>query len=330
MLIGQETQSSSMEADIPYWLAISQRSSAFTASLIARAIARFGTLEKMWNSSEDALSTIGFTETSISHLRKLKRDFQINEFWKQADQITNQEVQIIRFIDKKYPAQLKAIRTVVGPPIMIFCKGNHLSFDNAAAIVGTRNCSFHGRSMARQLSKKLADNGHVIVSGLARGVDEEAHCGALESKNGNTLAVLAWFDPIYPAEHSELIKDIENRGARVSENYTKSFGSMTGGKFVERNRITSGIANVVIAIESDADGGTIRQLELANQQGKPIFILKPNGNQRAWRGFNHIVENLKGIPFSDAEELMDHLKAKKLEPPKLLSNYTLDSQERLI
>ncbi|MEM2139528.1 DNA-processing protein DprA [Nitrososphaera sp.] len=315
-----------MEADLPYWLAINQRSSAFSASTIALAIARFGSLQNLWNANTDMLLKIGFNETTVSNLVKLKRDFSIKDFEKLSNELKSEHVNVIRFIDKEYPRQLKEIRTVVGPPLMIFVKGKYRKFSDCVAIVGTRNCSFYGRTTARHIARRLADKGYTIVSGLARGVDEEAHCGALESRYGRTFAILPWFDPIYPDEHSELAADIEKRGARISENYTKSFGKLTSSKFVERNRITSAISNFVIAIETDADGGTIRQLELANLQNKPVFVLIPKDNERAQRGFNHIIENLNGIPFSNAEELFEHIQSNNLEPSAKLSEYNLNSQ----
>jgi DNA processing protein len=329
MLLGEADQNRSLQADLPYWLAINPRSSAFTATTIGKAVERFGSLESTWLADDDQLTRVGFTATAIAQLKKIKSESNLNDFWKLADDIRSQKVQILRFIDRGYPAELKNISSALGPPIMIFRRGTHKKFDDAIAIVGTRNCSFYGRTMARQISKKLAEKGFLIVSGLARGVDEEAHCGALESKRGNTLAVLAWFDPVYPDEHSELVKEIENRGARISENYTKSFGSMTAGKFVERNRITSGITKFVVAIETDADGGTIRQIELANQQNRPVFVLKPKENKRAWNGYNHIVENLKGIAFEDIDQLLNHIRERKLEPSSKLSDYSLDPQLRL-
>lgn len=330
MLLGEADQNRSLQADLPYWLAINPRSSAFTATMIAKAVEHFGSLESTWLADDDQLASVGFTASAITQLKKIKRETNLNDFWKLADDIRSQKVEIIRFVDKGYPLELRRISSTLGPPIMIFRRGTHMKFDDAIAVVGTRNCSFYGRTMARQIARKLADKGFTIVSGLARGVDEEAHCGALESKHGKTLAILAWFDPVYPEEHSELVKEIENRGARISENFTKSFGSMTAGKFVERNRITSGITRFVVAIETDADGGTIRQIELANQQNRPVFILKPSGNEKAWRGYNHIVENLKGIPFGDVDELLGHIKEKRLEPSAKLSDYSIDLQSKLL
>jgi DNA processing protein len=138
--------------------------------------------------------------------------------------------------------------------------------------------------MALRIARTLATKGYVIVSGLARGTDEWAHFGALKANGGRTVAVLPWMDPIYPPEHAELLSEIERRGAVVSEHPTQVFWKSARGKFVERNRITSGLSKCVIAVESDEAGGTVHQVELALAQGKKVFAVVPK-SQRAKRGF---------------------------------------------
>ncbi|MGI0015934.1 MAG: DNA-processing protein DprA, partial [Nitrososphaera sp.] len=230
------------------------------------------------------------------------------------------------YADPRYPPQLRNIASVMNPPLLLFHRGTEFGFENCAAVVGTRVCTFHGRSMARRIGKKFGDMGFTVVSGLARGADVEAHMGALESKSGKTISVLAWFTPIYPDEHSELAKDIERRGARISENYEKDFGSMTPSKFVERNRITSGLSKFIVIIETGEDGGTVRQAELANRQNKPVFVFNPKENERAGKGYSAIIEKNNGIPFADLDELLDKIKEGKLEPERTLSQYSLDRQ----
>lgn len=126
------------------------------------------------------------------------------------------------------------------------------------------------------------------------------------------------------------MKEIESRGARISENFTKAFGTMTPAKFVERNRITSGISEFVIIIETGVDGGTMRQAELAKRENKPIFVLAPKQNERATQGFVAIVEKHSGIPFQDVDDLLDKIREKKLKPERKLSQFSLDDQNQLL
>ncbi|MDG6904612.1 MAG: DNA-protecting protein DprA [Nitrososphaerota archaeon] len=315
--------------DIPFWLALNERSYSFPTETIDRALGHLKTISNLWGASEDNLINVGFDKKTIVALNKVKANFQLKEYQRVATNLMRNDINVIKFTDKAYPRTLLSIQGILGPPLLIFAKGQYLNFNNCVAIVGTRNCSFYGRTIARKLSKKLADKGYTIVSGLARGVDEEAHCGALESKYGRTLAVLPWLDPIYPEEHSELMKDIEQRGARLSENYAKSFGPLTPGKFVERNRITSGISKFVIAIETDVEGGTIRQAELATAQNRPIFALRPKDNERARRGHNVLITKFGAIEFSEEKDLLQKIRENKLEPERALEEYGSAPQLKL-
>lgn len=135
------------------------------------------------------------------------------------------------------------------------------------------------------------------MSGLARGIDYEAHSGALETSNGRTIATLAWMNPIYPSEHEVFSREIVNRGGIISERYHRPKDSTNGraysrSRFVVRNRIISGLSSMVIAVESGPSGGTIWQAELALSQKKPVFTLIPKEKNIKDKidGFNRLVE----------------------------------------
>jgi len=218
----------------------------------------------------------------------------------------------LRYVDKIYPTSLKDLgKSLDGPPLVLLHKGSLYNFDDCVAIVGTRESSHYGHVMARKLAKTIAKSGYTIVSGLARGTDTEAHCGALEVPRGKTIAVLAWMNPIYPPENVELAKDIVARGTLLSESYLKpssKFGRLTPGKFVERNRITSGISRCVIAVESGKEGGTVHQVRIALSQGRKVFAVKPkSGNQRAKEGYK-IFLDMGATPINSAKPVLDFLK----------------------
>lgn len=195
------------------------------------------------------------------------------------------------------------------PPIVLFVKGNLHQIDKCMAIVGNRNASFYARKRARELARVLADKGYVVVSGLARGIDYEAHSGALESPNGRTIATLAWMDPIYPSEHEEFSKDIMMRGALISELFNRPQDSTNGraysrSRFVVRNRIISGLSSFIIVAESGPSGGSIWQAELAISQKKPVFTLQPedNKNEEKMQGYDRLLRlGVKSI--QDLDEL---------------------------
>jgi DNA processing protein len=179
---------------------------------------------------------------------------------------------------------------------MLFVRGNINGYQKIAAIVGNRDATYFAIEQARKFSRELSSHGYTIISGLARGIDREAHLGALENKNGTTIATLAWLDPVYPPEHNELSYEIEKRGGVMSEIFKepkvkRSYSRYGRSRFVYRNRIISGLSNFLIAIESGSSGGTIWQVELALAQGKRVYTLEPQDkiNQEKMEGFARMV-----------------------------------------
>ena len=164
-----------------------------------------------------------------------------------------------------------------------------------------------------------------MVSGLARGADTEAHVGALSVKEGRTVAVLAWFDPLYPPDNEELSKSIEQRGAIISERYERP-KSFAAGTFVERNRITSGISRCVIAVESDEEVGRCIKFALQLCKGRRSFAVTPkNGDTRAMRGFRMFMK-MGAIPISSSDPVVEFLRAG--ERDEILETY-LNPQTKL-
>lgn len=306
MLTNDIKKYESCENDLLYWLILSQHFPALPLHKISNLLENFSSLKTIWNLNDKELYKFGFGHKDINDIKKLNIDKALDEQKRNLNEIKHKNIKILKYIDIDYPLNLK--KSVTNPPILLFYKGVDLKLDNCAAIVGTRDCSFYGRNTVRNLAKNLADKDIIITSGLARGVDIEAHCGALSSKNGKTIGVLAWIDPIYPHEHTELANDIYKRGGCLSENLHKSMGAADYRKFVDRNRIISELSHFIIIGETGEDGGTIRQAEWAKKQNKPVFILRPKeDNLRANRGFNKITESYGGIPFNNEDDLLDIL-----------------------
>jgi len=288
-----------------YWLALQDKYWLIATRKIVHAFKELGSLESFWNTSVSYLQKLGLDDQTIRKFTKYKTLVHIEDFTKMLKSLNQMQIRVIRYIDEEYPEMLRSLKD---PPLLILHKGSLMDFHNCVAIVGTRKASFYARVMARKMSKSIASKGYTIVSGLARGVDEWAHCGALEAPRGKTIAVLAWMDPIYPSEHAQLLKEIEKRGAILSERLQKPFNKYVPSKFVQRNRIISGISRCVIAIESDAEGGTVHQVRLALSQGRKVFALKPKDNERAKRGFK-VFMDMGVTPIKSTKEVLKFLKS---------------------
>lgn len=299
-------------SDIVYWLALQEKNWIMPLSKIEQIFNQYYSLEPLWRADAHYLLSLGIDEKSVSSFLRYKNSLRLERFERLIKVLEKNNVRILRYVDKEYPAPLKDLgKAYEGPPLVLLHKGCLFAFDNCVAIVGTRESSHYGHMMARKLARTIAKNGYTIVSGLARGIDTEAHCGALEAPNGRTIAVLAWMHPIYPPENVELAKDIIARGAIISERFFRpdtKFKKMTPGKFVERNRIISGISHCVIAVESGKEGGTVHQVRIALSQGRKVFALKPKRtNKRAKEGYKLFID-MGATPINSAKPVLDFLK----------------------
>lgn len=309
-------QQNAVEEDV-YWIGLQDKTWLVPTSKMVQVYEEYGTLLPLWDASFFLLKKIGMDDESSRKFMKYREQFNRTNCIVELNKLRSMQFRIIRYVDKDYPVSLKSTEN---PPLILFHKGVLASFENCIAISGTRNPSVYGRVMARKIAKSLAEKGFTVVSGLARGVDEWAHCGALEVPKGRSIAVLAWMDPIYPEEHHELAVDLQKRGSLVAENFQQPLNRSAPARFVQRNRIISGISQSVVAIESDEEGGTVHQVRIAISQKRKVFALQPKGSERAKRGFKAFL-NLGAIPVKSTREILEQLEKDNLLP----SSSRLDS-----
>jgi DNA processing protein len=181
-----------------------------------------------------------------------------------------QEVSLIALNQKDYPNNL---RKLAGAPKAIWVKGSIKVLNSlCCAIVGSRKMTPYGQEVARSISFDLAAKGVTIVSGLARGVDTEAHKATL-SAGGRTIAVLGCgLDRIYPPENSGLAKEIIEKGGALVSEYPLGY-PISASNFAARNRIISGLSGAVIVVEGAAKSGTLLTASAAADQGRTVFAV---------------------------------------------------------
>lgn len=185
-----------------------------------------------------------------------------------------------------YPMLLKE---TPGAPETLFAMGN---FDFSAtplvAIVGTRKATEEGLSLARKTASSLALRGIGVASGLAYGIDHAAHEGAL-SANGKTVAVLAnGLDDVYPKEHRELAVRMLERGGAILSEYPPGTPPMPY-RFLERNRIVSGISVATIVIEAPERSGALRTARDASEQGRDVLVFPGPAEHPNYRGSHALI-----------------------------------------
>ena len=178
----------------------------------------------------------------------------------------------LRRRDSGYPPLLAAIHD---PPPAIHLRGEAVDETlsrPAVAIVGARSCSAYGRSVARSLGRELAAAGLVVVSGMARGIDGEAHRGALEA-GGVTVAVLGCgIDRDYPAAHAELARRICDSGGLVVSEYEPRV-EPAPWRFPARNRIIAGLSEATVVVEARERSGALITADFALEEGRDVFAV---------------------------------------------------------
>jgi DNA processing protein len=181
----------------------------------------------------------------------------------------------ITTLDQQNAAYPQRLLTISSPPQKLFVRGANLDdllIRPAVAIVGSRRITPYGRQVTYNLARELAEQGVVIISGLAIGVDSEAHRAAL-SVGGLTLAVLPRsLTNIYPATNSQLAQQIiDSGGALVSEYEYDDFAYKSN--FVARNRIVTGLANVLVITEATEKSGSLHTAAFAMDHGQTVMAV---------------------------------------------------------
>ncbi|GAA6171184.1 DNA-processing protein DprA [Colwellia sp. KU-HH00111] len=195
--------------------------------------------------------------------------------------------QIITFDDEHYPKQLKQL---YDPPLVLFVKGNlELLNKVQVAIVGSRSASVDGRETAFFIAQQLAEQGVVVTSGLALGIDASAHKGALTTTVGTIAVVATGLDKVYPARHKPLAKQIEaKQGLIVSEFLPGT--SPKAGHFPKRNRIISGLSKGVLVVEATFKSGSLITARCALEQNRDVFAVPSSINNPQAKGCHWLIK----------------------------------------
>ena len=217
----------------------------------------------------------------------------------------------------------RRINTDPKPPESIFAKFSQSEADFAkifrkpsVAIVGSRKPTEYGQRVTLELSRKLAEHGVVIVSGLALGHDALAHRGALNG-GGTTVAILGTpIDKIYPRQNFQLAQDIlENNGAILSEIAPgEKFFAKTS--FLERNRLISALADIVIVVEANLHSGSLNTARHAMKQEKILMAVPGNITSPLSAGTNQLIAN-GAAPVLSADSILARLREMHQDQPSL-------------
>ncbi len=279
-------------------------------------------LKSAWNNlTEKDLQKFQIHEDYIRNFNYFKK----NEYpFREFEQLKNQNIKAVSIRDNNYPAQLRTINNNFSPKI-IYIKGNIPSLNRYfMAIVGTRNMSDYGQTITKKLVGILNPDDFVVVSGLARGIDTNAHKAAIDNIIP-TIAVLGFGINRLPHYLKNIGNQIIEKGALVSE-----YPPDLGGKkyhFPLRNRIISGLSKGVVVIEGGENSGALITAGRAGDQGRDVFTIPGRITDENSKGPIKLI-NDGATPLYKPEHIYDYINVTQRKKPDTLKNYS--NEKKLI
>ncbi len=223
-----------------------------------------------------------------------------------------EEVDMITVFDQRYPAELKQI---YAPPILIYVKGA-LPKPQAAkfAIVGSRGASLYGRRIAVQISKELAEEGIIIVSGMAMGIDCSAHEGALSAGRATGAVLGSGLSRVSPGAPQKMADRIVEKGGALISEYPMQMHALPK-HFPVRNRIISGLSYGVLVVEARSKSGALITADAALEQGREVYAVPGNADSSLSQGTNRLLKQGAKLTTS-AEDILQDLSSIFIKNPK--------------
>ena len=275
---------------------------------VGRLVRAWHSPEAVLRASRDELIGSGCSPQLADAIRRGPDPSACKSIERELMAIERERVEVRSLLDSDYPTRLKMI---ADPPPLLYITGTLTEQDELAlAVVGARRATAAGRAMTEEVSHDLAAAGITVVSGLARGIDAAAHQGALSAK-GRTIAVLGCgIDRTYPSEHERLRRQIEERGAILSE--APMGAPPHSHHFPRRNRIISGLSLGVIVTEAAIRSGSLITARLAAEQGREVFAIPGFVKAETSRGTNALLKEGAAL-IERAQDVIDAI-LPQLEP----------------
>ncbi|MCD6091674.1 MAG: DNA-processing protein DprA [Bacteroidales bacterium] len=209
------------------------------------------------------------------------------------------KIQALFFTDEKFPNRLKQ---AMDGPVMLYFKGNaNLNQSKIIAVVGTRKMTDHGKAICDRIISEFKEEDVLIVSGLAYGVDTQAHKSSL-AYGLKTVGVLAHgLDRIYPGINRELAKRMLNQGGLLTD--FMSGTNPDAPNFPKRNRIIAGLADAALVIESATKGGSLITADIANSYNRDVFAIPGRPDDKYSRGTNFLIRTNRAALVESASDI---------------------------
>ena len=288
-----------------YWLWYSEKES-LTKKIKYDLYKEFEDIEKLYNSKDYSYKYLS------DKSKKELADKNTDKYEKIYDLYKKNNVKILTIDMEEYPEMLRHLSS---PPVLLYCRGKFINLNErlCISVVGTRRITDYGKNCARNISKELAENGVIIVSGMASGVDAAAHYAALEAGMPTVAVIGTGINLVYPKTNARLMKEIIKTGMVISEYPLNTEADKF--RFPERNRIISALSIATLVIEADLRSGSLITANLSNELGRDVYAVPGSIYSVYSKGTNSLIRD--GAYLTTCAE-------------DLLSNYRLKYSDLLI
>ena len=293
-MLGKMSNGKKKEKYYDYWLCSIDGIGNRT---ISKLFEEYESAEAVYHATEKELEKI-LNVRQLAALKQLKKEWNLKEEYMQMQELG------INFLTKEDVAYPGRLREIPDAPWGIFYKGTLPLEDKlAVAVIGARDCSEYGRYVAKELGAFLGRNQIQIISGMARGIDGISQEAAVH-EGGITTAVLgSGVDVCYPVQNKELYKAILKNGCVLSP-YPPGTQPRPQN-FPPRNRIVSGLADVVVVIEARNKSGTLITVDMALEQGREVYVVPGRITDRHSDGCNRLIKQGAGVLLSPRDFLRE-------------------------
>ena len=316
-----------MENDLFYKVALNRLPGVGHAA-VKHLTSYLGTAEEIFRASPTKLQKVPGIGNVLT-----KEILNQSSFHEAEDIITKCEkldISILYYTDETFPSQLKSIYDA---PTLIYFKGNLDNINGRnLGIVGTRKATSYGKEVTRKVVRDSAPLDLTIISGLAYGIDIEAHRAALKYKIPTYAVLASGVDTIYPDQHTKAAQEMTELGGLISENPpgTKPDARL----FPARNRIIAGLCDATLVVEAASKGGALITANIANSYDKAVFAVPGNLGSDASEGTNKLIAQQRAMAYTGIEDLkfqMNWGENMAVSPSQhKISSFDLSPEERAI
>lgn len=287
--------------NLRYHLALSQAPKV-GPGIFKAILAYSGSAKAFFNLTKGKASKIPRVGEKLLAIQK-----QAESLLEKADDLINlsekKGFKIIVSTDPNFPSRLKMQED---GPVILFTQGNgELNFERSVGIVGTRSATTYGKSITRKIVEDLLPYKPVIISGLAYGIDIEAHRAALQVGLPTIAVMGSPITQVYPAIHKKTAEHLQETGILMSE-YGPG-GTMVPGNFPARNRIIASLSDALIVVEAAERGGALITAEIAYSYNKDVFAVPGNLQSPFSEGCNHLIRKMKASIYTGSGDIAEAL-----------------------